>query len=434
MKTFLIVLGAALMLAGPVFAGGESDAEAGGESRSMSVMWWGSQNRHDRTIRAIELYMERNPDVEVTYEFAGWGDYWTKAATMAAGGRLPDVMQHDYARLSDWRDRNLLDSWDSSIESGLLDLSDAGENALAGGRIAGELYGVALGMNSQCFIIDLDMFEAAGIPVPPRNWTWDDFESIAERIYDRLGVYAVIGLHDPQLWKSLYLSNGEWSYSADGKSLGYTDDSIYVDYLKMVERLTRYGAYPTQDIVVADYDRGTNVERMPIVNGLAAMTSFWSNQITAMASAAGEGRRFFMTHLPRLRADGPAANYLKPSMFFSRTVNSRNPDEAARFVDYFTNDAAVNRILMAERGVPIAGAVRDALAPELDAATLTAFEFIDRVAGDASPIPPPDPVGHQEIMNNVFNSQFIDPVTFGELGIEEGVALLRRESEQILGN
>ena len=434
MKIFLIVLGGALMLAGPVFAGGESDAEAGGESRSMSVMWWGSQSRHDRTIRAIELYMERNPDVEVTYEFAGWGDYWTKAATMAAGGRLPDVMQHDYARLSDWRDRNLLDSWDSSMESGLLDLSDAGENALAGGRIAGELYGVALGMNSQCFVIDLDMFEAAGIPVPPRNWTWDDFESIARQVYDRLGVYAVIGLHDAQLWKSLYLSNREWSYSADGKSLGYTDDSIYIDYLKMVERLTRYGAYPTQDIVVADYDRGNNVERMPIVNGLAAMTSFWSNQITAMASAAGEGRRFFMTHLPRLRADGPAANYLKPSMFFSRTVNSRNPDEAARFVDYFTNDAAVNRILMAERGVPIARAVRDALAPELDEATLTAFEFIDRVAGDASPIPPPDPVGHQEIMNNVFNSQFIDPVTFGELSIEEGVALLRRESERILGN
>lgn len=432
MKSVILAAAFAALTVLPILARGESGMEANKANSSMSVMWWGSQNRHDRTIRAIELYMERNPGVEVTYEFAGWSDYWTKATTMAAGGRLPDIMQNGYAPISDWIDKGLIDPWDDSIEAGLIDLSDVPEAAVQGGRFDGLLYGFSLGMNSQCVVIDLDMFEAAGIDVPPRNWTWDDFEDIAERLYDNLGVYAISGLDGELVWKALYIANGEWIYSEDGRSLGYDDDSIYVDHLNMVRRLTDYGAYPSRDIVLAEHGRGYDIEQTPIVSGEGAMAIIWSNQITAMTSAAGEERRFFMTHLPRLRADGPAANFVKPALFFSRTAQSRNPEEAARFVNFITNDIEVNRILMAERGVPIANRIREDLAPKVDEFTRMAFDFVGRVTEDSSPIPPPETAGHRQIINNVFWNLFIDPVSFGEISVEEGVALLRREAEQIL--
>lgn len=432
MKKVILAAAFAALTVIPILARGESGMEGDSENRSMSVMWWGSQNRHDRTIRAIEIYMERNPGVEVTYEFAGWSDYWTKATTMAAGGRLPDIMQNGYAPISDWIDKGLIDPWDDSIEAGLIDLSDVPEAAVQGGRFDGLLYGFSLGMNSQCVVIDLDMFEAAGIDVPPRNWTWDDFEDIAKRLYDNLGVYAISGLDGELVWKALYIANGEWIYSEDGRSLGYDDDSIYVDHLNMVQRLTDYGAYPSRDVVLAEHGRGYDIEQTPIVSGEGAMAIIWSNQITAMTSAAGEGRRFFMTHLPRLRADGPAANFVKPALFFSRTAQSRNPEEAARFVDFITNDIEVNRILMAERGVPIANRIREDLAPKVDEFTRMAFDFVGRVTEDSSPIPPPETAGHRQIINNVFWNLFIDPVSFGEISVEEGVALLRREAEQIL--
>ena len=432
MKSVILAAALAALTVIPILARGESGMEGDSENRSMSVMWWGSQNRHDRTIRAIEIYMERNPGVEVTYEFAGWSDYWTKATTMAAGGRLPDIMQNGYAPISDWIDKGLIDPWDDSIEAGLIDLSDVPEAAVQGGRFDGLLYGFSLGMNSQCVVIDLDMFEAAGIDVPPRNWTWDDFEDIAKRLYDNLGVYAISGLDGELVWKALYIANGEWIYSEDGRSLGYDDDSIYGDHLNMVQRLTDYGAYPSRDIVLAEHGRGYDIEQTPIVSGEGAMAIIWSNQITAMTSAAGEGRRFFMTHLPRLRADGPAANFVKPALFFSRTAQSRNPEEAARFVDFITNDIEVNRILMAERGVPIANRIREDLAPKVDEFTRMAFDFVGRVTEDSSPIPPPETAGHRQIINNVFWNLFIDPVSFGEISVEEGVALLRREAEQIL--
>ena len=61
------------------------------ETVELRIAWWGSQNRHDRTIAAIELYEEENPNIDIVYEFNGWEDHWTKLATQAAGGKLPDI-------------------------------------------------------------------------------------------------------------------------------------------------------------------------------------------------------------------------------------------------------------------------------------------------------------------------------------------------------
>ena len=61
--------------------------------------WWGSQDRHNRTIKAIELFQQMHPNISITYEFANFQDYFTKMATYATGGNLPDLMQQDYATI-----------------------------------------------------------------------------------------------------------------------------------------------------------------------------------------------------------------------------------------------------------------------------------------------------------------------------------------------
>ena len=78
------------------------------EAVELRIAWWGSQNRHDRTIAVIELYEELNPNVDVVFEFSGWNDHWTKMSTQAAGDNLPDIMQQDYARLEEWVGNGLL--------------------------------------------------------------------------------------------------------------------------------------------------------------------------------------------------------------------------------------------------------------------------------------------------------------------------------------
>ena len=161
------------------------------------------------------------------------------------------------------------------------------------------------------------------------------------------------------------------------------------------------------------------------------MDYFWSNQIVAVWTAAGEDRNFVMYPVPRVE-DGISRNYFKPSMFFSITRDSQNPEEAARFIDWFTNSVEANEILFAERGVPVSSEILEALAPQLGAAQAEMFEYLERLEDYNSAIRPPDPAGHADIINNIYWPEVVDPIMFGMLPAEEGVVILREEANRIL--
>lgn len=398
---------------------------------TLQLTWWGSQSRHDRTIEVVEMYEAANPTIDIAFEFANFTDYWTRLNTQAAGGGLPCVMQHDYAYLAEWAKRGLLLPLNPYFDDGTIDISDVDEAYLQGGLVDGQYYGISLGTNSQSMILDIDAFEKAGVELPPADWTWADFERIALELHDKLDIWAYgsPSLGDDQLWTSLNLAAGLQTFSDDGKSFGYTDDQPLIDYFNMILRLQEAGAIQSAEEVTADADLGP--EGSPIVTGRSAMQYQWSNQVVAIFSAAGEDRHFRLWHIPRPEG-GQSANYLKPSMFFTIPATCENPDEAAKFINFFTNDLEANEVLFAERGVPISAAVRDHLRPMLDAVGEETFDFLERVQADSSPIFPPNPPGYNDIRNNVYIPLFRDPVLYGQIPVEEGIAILRSEADVIL--
>jgi multiple sugar transport system substrate-binding protein len=425
----------ALALFGAAFAVAEGTSESAGAAKKvdMRVTWWGSQARHDRTVKVIEMYMKQHPNVTITYEFANWGDYWTKLTTMAAGGSLPDVMQQDYAYIGEWQTKNLLAPLDDYVKSGVLDFTNVAESSIAGGRIGGKLYAVNLGSNSQVFFLDLDDFQKAGMAVPAEQWTWPQFEQTALGLSAKLGKWGMgggSGLWDEQIWGSIYMSNGQWRYTQDGKNLGYTDDSILVNHFKMILRLVHAKAFPSYDVDLANYVN-KSVEAQAIVSGKSSIAYFHSNQIVAVWNAAGKGRNFQAIHLPRLPGGKPG-NFIKPSQFFSVTTQAKAPEEGARFISFFTNDIEGNKILLAERGIPISSKVQEALKPLLDRAAKESFDIVAKVEKDASPIPPPDPKGHPDLVANLYLPQVVGPIMFEKITPEQGVALLRQKAPAIL--
>ena len=86
----------------------EDPSDSSAAQEEFSLQWWGSQDRHERTIATVELFQESHPEYNIVYEFVGWGDYWTSLATKGAGGNLPDVIQQDYARFFQFAQDGLL--------------------------------------------------------------------------------------------------------------------------------------------------------------------------------------------------------------------------------------------------------------------------------------------------------------------------------------
>ncbi len=406
----------------------EEPAAASDEPVTLQVQWWGSQDRHDRTIAVLEQIMEEHPNIEITYEFTGFGDYWTSLATKAAGGNLPDVIQQDYAYFKQYADDGLIVPLEPFVEAGLIDLTNVPDVAIEGGRVDGQLYALSLGTNTQSFLLDQAIFEEAGVALPEPDWTWTDFEETAMAIHEATGKYGVGGgLANPQLLHALYLSLGEGFYNREGTGLGFTDPQPLTDYFSMLVRLQEAGAAVSREDELAS---PPSPESNALVTGEAAMYFAHTNQFVAIQQAAGEDRDLIMVPVPRAEGATQSANYLKPSQFFSISSHSDNPETAAMVINTFTNSEAANELLGAERGVPVSTTVADAIKPLVSPAAQQAFDFLASV--EVAPIWPPDPAAHNEIQTNIFVPQVIDPLMFGQITPEAAAELYMQESSAVL--
>lgn len=400
------------------------------EPVELRIAWWGSQARHDRTIKVIEMFMAKYPNIKITSEYAAWADYWTKMNTQGAGGTLPDIMQQDYQYITEWTGKNWLLPLDSYVADGTINLKNVAEASLSGGKINNKLYAINLGNNTLCFLVDEDGLKKAGVSLPSDKWTWADFETIATALKEKGGfTYGSNDtLNNIELWKSLYLAYGEWAWSKDGLTLGYTNDKPYIDFLNMSLKLQKAGVLPTQADIAA---MPTALESGYFPTGKSGMWWGWTNMIVAVWTAAGDAKNFKVLPLPRPTDAKQSENYIKPSMFWSITATSKHPKEAAMFIDYFTNSIEANEVLLAERGIPISSAVRDGLKAKMGKAQLAGFDLLSRIEKDVSPLPPPDPAGTSDVNLNVFVPT-IEQVMYGKITPEAAMATLRKEGDAIL--
>lgn len=403
-------------------------AAAAQQKTTLRVSWWGSQTRHDLTLKVIELFEQLNPDIDVVPEYTGWDGYWDRLAAQAAGGNLPDVMQQDYKYLYQYYESNLLLPLDPFFESGLIDIRGVDESVLSSGRINGQHYGLSLGSNAYAILYDPEMFARAGIAAPGVDWTWEDFVDIARQIRQRLGVFAITAM--PMTMANVsgfehYLrQHGQTLFTADGTALGYDDDRYFVEFYKMDIDLTREGVLAPPEIRLEN----PTVENDLIVTGRAAMASYWTNQIVAISSAAG--RRLEMALFPNASTQVQYGSYIKPSMFFSITQHTKNAEAAARFIDFFTNSVEANRILMAERGVPIAAGVRAGLAPFLGPEQRQMFDMVELAARYSSPIDPPPPAAFNQVLDILDDVHY--KMLFGVATLEQGAREFRQRASAAL--
>ena len=84
--------------------------------------------------------------------------------------------------------------------------------------------------------------------------------------------------------------------------------------------------------------------------------------------------------------------------------------------------------------MPVSWEIRAHLMPMLDTVGAETFDFLERVAADGSTIFPPNPPGYNEIRNNIWLPLFHDPVLYGQIPVEEGIAIFRSETEAVLAD
>jgi multiple sugar transport system substrate-binding protein len=375
----------ALSLAGAVLftaaACGSDDDSGSGGNVELRFGWWGNADRAAATQKVIEAFQADHPTIKIKGETTDFNAYFDKLATEVAAGGAPDVITLGGAYPREYGDRGAL--LDIAKVGSRLKTDQIDPAALGNGRFDDVQYGVPSGVNAISTVLNPAVFKQAGVALPnTETWTWDDYQRIARELAAKLpkGKYAVADPTRTDMLDVYSRQRGESLYTADGK-VGITPQTL-TDWWAMTTGLRDAKASPPA-ATTAELQGQPAPEQSLMGRGLAAMAFDWSNQVTALSTAAGQP-----LELHRIPGESTATRpgqWLQASQIYSINAKSKHRDEAAMFVDYLVNNEAAGKIILTDRGIPANSAVRAAILPALGPEATRQVKYIEALTPKAGP-------------------------------------------------
>lgn len=411
MKRFLSLLTAAMLLC--LMAVPMAGAAAEGEKTSLTILWWGSQTRHDLTVKMLEKFQEKNPDIEVIMDYSDWGGYWTKLSAQVAGGQTPDVFQMDYAYLSQYAENGVLAPLDEYIANGSLDMSNVAENIIVSGQVNGQTYAISTGSNAPVMLYRKDLVEEAGVELP-MNPTMSEYIAVAKAVYEKTGMQDIYISEASAHMLRFYLRNyGMNLYNEDATALGFDDPKYIVDLWEQALQAQNegWGMMPGMGTAATAFDS-------MVTDGWSRMQN--SNELQAYRDATGKD--ISMVMVPNADDATAAAGFLKPAMFWCMGADCKKQEAAIRFINFFVNDKECYDIVGIERAIPISSEIREYVSGSLDEVGQEVSNFIDFASqpGMVSPLMPADPAVHSDVTS--LWDQYTEQVRYGMVDDLEATA------------
>jgi multiple sugar transport system substrate-binding protein len=376
------------------------------QDNSLRVAWWGGKERADRTQKALDLYAKNN-GLTISTEYLGWGDYWARLTTETSGGNSPDIVQMDIEYLADYGSRGVLLPLEPLMPKPL-DTSDFQADLLANGKVGDKQYAVPCGVNAVAMVINKAAYDEAGVPLPGHDTTWEEFAANAAEFSKKTKRSGMFGTPDASgaepVLETWLRQRGKQLYNPDG-TLGY-DDKDVTDWFQMWDDMRKSGAAASAEVQALDHG---DIDNNLLAQDRAALAFENSNQY--VGAQALKKDPLVLAPYPKLGADGKGGLYIKPTMFWSISSQSKKPEVAAQVIDYLLRDPEGTSILGVERGIPASAAVRDKLSQTLDAGNKVMVEYIADLGDLAGALPPGNPPGGGEVTDTLLKSS--QEVSFG---------------------
>lgn len=413
-----------LLMGGAAIAMGAVPALA--QERQLRAMWWGGQDRLNRTTKAIDEFMATEPGLVVDSETLGsTADYFVSLSTKIAGGNPPDLMQLGYSQIAEYAQRGVLEPLDDYIGNEL-DISDWPASSVDALRVDGKLYGVNLGNNTTALFYDKDAFAAIGASDIALDTSWSDWFDMAEQI-TKASDGKYYGMADASgaalVFENFARQKGFQSY--DGQKVGAPAE-VAAEWFEMWARARTRGAVPPADIAAMDTE---TISENLLVQGYAATNFGHSNQIVALQGTTP--KPLGMAMYPQ-GAGELIGQFMRPAQHFSIFSGSKFKSDAVKLANFLVMNPVGVKALGVERGVPASPSMQAVLAPELDQLNLASMSFVAAVTPLATPIPPPPPRGATEVesmfreLGQRVSFGEINPEQAGQAFVDEGNAILTR--------
>lgn len=195
----------------------------------LRMMMWGAPEELDIWKQIVADFQSANPNISVSVEVSEWESYWTKLKTLLAAGTPPDIFAIDAPYYLDYQTRGVLLNLQPYLDANPHVLDDVYPQTLKAYQTAEGYFGLPRDFQTIVVFYNKDMFDAAGIPYPSPDWTYDDFRATAKALTldkDKDGGIDQYG-YATDLWDmELFWSEAIWAFGGEIISPDHTKTLI----------------------------------------------------------------------------------------------------------------------------------------------------------------------------------------------------------------
>ena len=349
--------------------GGNGEAaELSDEPVTIRAYWWGGDARHQRTQEVIDLFEEKYPNITVEPEFSDWTGYWEKLATSTAGKNSPDVIQMDQLYLASYADRGtLVDLTDYDISTEGME-----ESVLGMGESEGGLYAIPISTSAMSTIVNTDLLEQIGVPLPDNTdtWTWEEYMAWSASVTAAApsGTYGG-SLAQNEFMLQLFARQNDDSLFEDG-DVAIEPETMAAFFQNALDSTTSGASAPA-----SAWAESTSLalDQTPLAVGSVASSFITATQVSAFAQASGANLE--LVPIPTTEGGVEDFDYFKAGMYWSVSSQSKHPAESALLIDFFLNDPEAVKIIGSERGLPALSTTLDVIGDDLTPEEVKAVDF-----------------------------------------------------------
>ncbi|WP_065377515.1 ABC transporter substrate-binding protein [Ensifer adhaerens] len=383
------------------------------QGAELRMAWWGGESRHVATQKAIAACGEKYGHT-VKGEFTGFDGYLEKLTTQMAGKTEADIIQVNWPWLPLFSKNG--DGFADLRKLKAVDLSNWSEADLSAGSMNGVLQGLSVSTTGRVFFFNATTFEKAGVAIPK---SWDEFFAATATIKEKLGkdYYSFNAVKETaQLLTTLAVvqKTGKDLVDPATNRVAWTPEEL-AEGISFLGELVETGAIRSQKEEAADGN--VNLFEKPAwADGKIAGSYEWDSTYSKYADPLKDGQLLkpvAMLKLPNAVTEGV---YRKPSMVFSISKNSKDPEAAAQIVNCLLNEPEGIDALGTSRGLPASKAAAARLGDKGEPEVRAANAIVVAASGPAvSPFNE-----HPEV-----RAAFIDTLeeyAYGQLKADEAAA------------
>lgn len=400
----------------------ESQAAEPAEKVTLKVSVWDNSSNKCQDV-VIDAFEKANPNVDIELIDIPSAEYSNKLSVMLNGGSDLDafwIKDGDTAsaiakkgQLADMTDFIMKDGVDIGAYKGLA------ENFIIDGK------NYALPFRSDFYVLyfNKDLFDAANVPYPSNDMTWEEFEELAKKMTSGEGATKNYGA----LFHTWNACVQNWGVADGENTILSTDYSFWKPYYEMVLRMQN------DDKTIMDYAtmKTANIHySSPFLSGNVAMMPMGTWFISTLISKKDAGEtdvNWGIVRMPHAK-DGTAGQAVGSTTPLAINEASKNKETAWEFVKFATS--LEGQKLVASTGT---------MASFNDDETLKIFSDVDGMPDDlgealhVSSIALDRPIDEKSSEVNKMLDEEHGLIMLGENTIDKGLETMAERSKEIQG-